>query len=402
MLTGALVLCTFVLLLPKAITDARFTLIFGMLGFALAQMSVPAEYSPVDPRFLAVVAIVIRFVGDRVPGVSLKVPTRKYQVHTLVIIAICSLIGLSLCSMVWSQSVSRTAIYSASWLVAIVFFWQHLRSIGRSELIRLMRWFLGVTVAACVVALVAGFQGAWIAGRAAGLMTNANGLGLVCMLLVGMNFRLAPVRSILASILPIGVLLLTGSRASLLGVAVIVLWFVLHRPGLRILSIFAGPLVLLVTVDLFRSVSDVSGGAPLILRTNNSRGENWAIAWEAMLELPVGVGGGVYDGGAAANSYLALGADFGVVLAAILLLLYAGAYWRATGGDTAVRGLLLGGLANAIFEGWLFTGGSLYTAVLLALVLSSDRADNKLRRPATNGRNPVLSANRVVGLRSSA
>lgn len=372
MLAAGVGLLLFVVLLPVLLNDPRATLLLGLAGFAGALMRVPSEASPVDLRVVVALAIVVRLVGDVALG-EVKDPFKVSVVRRPVIFAVLLLVVLSLASILWTQSTGRTLVYIGSWLGALVFGVQHLRRIGQDVMIRLVRWFLGVIVALSAVSLVTGFvPKAWVQGRAAGVLVNANGLGIVCLMFIGLTLRLPLGKALLLSVVPAGVLLATASRASLLGLVVMIVWVVLHRPAWRFIAIFCAPLILVLGFDLLGgALSDSSSAGVLILRTNNSRGPNWVATQEVIANSWHGVGAGVYPGGFAANSYLALGADFGIYLALLILIVFLVAYWQATRDDFVLRAFLLGSLANAIFEGWLFTGGSLYTFILVVLMCSA-------------------------------
>ncbi|HSH59606.1 MAG TPA: O-antigen ligase family protein [Acidimicrobiales bacterium] len=106
-----------------------------------------------------------------------------------------------------------------------------------------------------------------------------------------------------------------------------------------------------------------------IFRSDNSRAEQWQGALEAgSSRSVVGVGLDAYEFDAASSYFKAL-ADLGFIGVAASAVAVRGA-WRHARGSSAMRAAAVGGLTNAVFESWLFAGGSLF-AVLFWLIMES-------------------------------
>lgn len=275
------------------------------------------------------------------------------------------LTALAGASIVWSDDRATTvnALIGLSAVFAI--WWVSIRAMKPEDVLSTLSWFLGaVLVLSAAIVLVGGGQ---LGGRARGLFGNPNGLGL-CILL---SLPVILARSGRRAVWLVGLLSLlirTASRAAVAGILCeIMILAAPKRTGLRkalvlgsvgAVAIAVGWLLLNgpATVDVTRQQDQNSS----IRRRTDSRSAQWTVAVEqirAHLPLGTGMGAGTID---TASSYLKLGLEGGLVGSSlgVLTLLSAG---RATSRmDKWGAAFVAGGLANALFESWLFVGGSFF------------------------------------------
>ncbi len=320
-------------------------------------------------------------------------------------VAFAAFLALALASAVYSVdpelSFKRALSVLLFGMVVFLYFW---RQTDRAQ----VRMDLAAFVASLVPVVYLAEAGyallvpdhAFLGGRLRGLSGNPNGLGELVMITLPLVYwdllrRRPGGRRILAAgtlALGLGLLVLSGSRASFLalGVAVLLMTYRLApRYFLGMLLAVAALFVLERTYHGPLSAAPAPGAQPgLAERLADyadpaGREEAWAKAWRMGLERPVwGHGFGTarqtfgelefarHSGGYPHNFVLHVFLDLGFVGVAAVLVLHVvlisyavrclgrGRARAETGLPALAGALYLAGLANALFESWMFSAGS--------------------------------------------
>jgi O-antigen ligase len=330
---------------------------------------------PFDTRplgLLAVLALAVLHPAE---------PTTSFMTkHHRTLLGVVPLVAVMAISLAWTVDLRRSIDVVASWAILLSV---GMIVLGRMALRDVHRAANGVLIGVLVVssALVAGRYPAAMSGeRAQGLMSNPNGLGIVCALSIPAILSARRRGSVLFLVVPLTLVVISGSRSGVLACLVALSIFAYHRAGQRgrlLLTPFLALIPLTASDSLAQFASERSN-LPLF-RTNDSRGELWRQVWELHQERPwLGLGAGALDivGG---NSYLKALAELGylgALAAAIAVGSYTAIAWRRP--DSA--SFLLAGLASAFFESWLFAAGSFYAVVTYLMLLAwKVEGDNRAR-----------------------
>ena len=279
-------------------------------------------------------------------------------------------------SAAWSVAPARTLSAALAWilLLAALFVFSQVLSLPTMRDISLRIASLVLLLSA--LAVVLGAPWAFAGGRATGVLTNANGIGVLCALTVPWlldrpRSRTRWVGLGVATLL----LLMSGSRAGALG-AVLGVLVVAWRSGL-------GRMRLLLALVSAATVWGLSGldfadlnFTSSLFRTNNSREDLWVLSMEHFSDQPYrGIGFGALDliGG---SSYVKLAAELGVLGIALAIAVMAPIIRRARESSVAL-GTAIAGLANAAFESWLMAAGSFYSLLFFTAVLTIDSGEDE-------------------------
>lgn len=288
-------------------------------------------------------------------------------------------------TILWSIERTRTSAAAASWIIVLSALTLFARTVPARDRVRGIQWALATVLFLSAAATLSGLPSAFEGGRAVGIMTNANGLGVVCVLAAPL-LVLHPKRLFRFSAWIVIAYLIgaSDSRGGLLGATAgvaILLWSRL-TPAYRVLVL--GPLVagaLYVSTIDFATLSPGSGG---LLRTNNSREAEWRALIDVFLANPfAGTGFGSQSG--LGSSYFKLAAETGILGLALGSLFL----WRVS---SVVRhypvalAVLGASLVNAAFEGWVFAAGSAYAVILAATLV------------AAAGTQPVSQSSAKIGI----
>lgn len=232
-------------------------------------------------------------------------------------------------------------------------------------------WTLVLLVTGLVLFAV-GISEAMGGPRVRGLMGNAQGAGIIALICIGVAPMLGRRAFIVAWPLAIFTIILAQSRAAALGcvvlIAVLIGYWIKKKTGVVGLLAFS----LLTSLPLlWLGLSLELTGETGLIRFNNSRTVVWEPLLTAFITHPwAGVGWASYESGVE-SSYLKVLAELGIigffiVSAAAIILVKQFSRLQVTG-----LALALGILVNAVFEGWLLTGGSAYAWAVWLLAAST-------------------------------
>lgn len=358
---------TLIVLSAIAVVPVAFVLCYYHPRFAwsafLASMLLPMLQFGVDGRPAAVFVVVTQIAASRlrIRGALRGACLRTWQGYLCLVI-------LFIATLVWSVDRGRTVEALSAWfviLVAVPVFMARL--VGRT-MVRITVGVVFVVVAASAAIVLIGLPSGFVGGRAVGLMTNANGLGVLCgllvpMVLAGRHWKTAVVVIPMVSYL----IVMSQSRGGMLAAGVGLAIFVWMKAGHlgRLLTL---PVAVIAGVWIaqwdFWSVSRSEG----LIRTYNSRSTEWALLIKEFRERPwVGSGYGTQDG--LGSSYLKLAAELGmlgIAAGCCVLAILVVSSWRST----VTLPTLAAALTNGIFEGWLLAAGSAYAVILVVVVVA--------------------------------
>lgn len=272
-------------------------------------------------------------------------------------------------SVVWSLAPLRTALSASAWVILLLFIFTF-RSLLDTRAIRI-RVFYILLFFFCANVLFSFISLGWVGGRLVGVFLNANSTGIFTFLLIGTALWMG--KRYWIWIIPTGVIAiaLTGSRASLLAVIVLLMVVFLARADWRVrapLILFAiavgGPVVFWA----WQQTTKIEAEGSSILRTNNSRDSVWSAATTFIKENPIlGAGYRATPEIIGSSSYLKLLAEFGFAFAGAGIILAVFYIWWSRF-DIVMLGITSGTLVNTIFEDWLLTAGApmliVYTVIL--------------------------------------
>lgn len=218
-------------------------------------------------------------------------------------------------------------------------------------------------------AIVIGVDFASRAGRVQGIMGNANGFGILALILLGTAAIYRTRWIVFAAPAAALVVLLSESRASAL--AFLLMGTVLLAHSLRrrfgrvaVFSVVAFAVVM-AALGATLITWDSSTG---LLRGTRSRDSVWSLLWQDFQRNPWGGRGWNGQSSGYESIYLATIAQLGIVgfvivISAVAVLLVRLSTWGIAGVTLA-----LGVLVNSAFEGWLLAGGSAYAWAVWLLV----------------------------------
>jgi hypothetical protein len=257
-------------------------------------------------------------------------------------------------SIVWSLGRSNTLTSVTGLALGLVVVTAIVKAFSPEEIeARLRRYADVIVLLSVAVAPVVPMVGT----RVAGIFANPNTVGLMIALLlpwvlVGRKFW-SPM-----PLLTIGLLVASGSRAGLAAVAVQVL--VLTLRGRHRLILKLGAAMAVGVLLLAASGQRLQTSTAEIRRRDDSRTSTWLRALPEVGARPLGGTGYGAEEVDVANSYLKLAVELGGlgILCGLPPLLLAVARTRRS--STAASLAIVGGLVNAVFESWLFAGGTVY------------------------------------------
>lgn len=231
-----------------------------------------------------------------------------------------------------------------------------------------------------------------LGGRTRGIFTNPNSLAVFLVLVVPFLFT-GKWKVFGFAAFPL--LVLTASRAGsvacLVEVAVLLASTWGSRGPRRVLlgTLVAGAIWL--GISALQEPLTSTGTAPTLLRYEDSRSEHWQTALNLWWTAPVKGVGADANRIDAANSYLKLLTELGVVGVVAAAPLVSCLVRRFVRGTPEIAAFSAGAAVNAVFESWLFTAGSLFFLMLwLPMTYGDARSRDPLRHrvpdPATHAR----------------
>ena len=282
--------------------------------------------------------------------------------------------------MAWSDAVGTTAESAIALLNMWAIVWAAPRVLGPETL---RKYLLGALAAITVLSAAAALLPyGRTGGRVSGITGNPNSLALVLLLLV----PLAMTRRSTRSLVPVALLILIGtaSRGALLGIVAESLLVIraIGRRAMRWLMFLAVGVTL--TVGAFAvlredvTTMEAQAENPSLVRTDNSREEQWRSAVSAVRAAPLlGAGWDAYPLDPA-SSYLKILTELGIIGSVLLVSVFRHVRAAARQGGTAIAAVALGGLINAVFESWLLVGGSFFSLVFWLVLSSVQLSDEDL------------------------
>lgn len=349
--------------LPILIRTSRTPLPFVLFS-ALYLFPLLNFPSPMDTRLLA-----LGVAASQLPY-AIKTGKLTWKGSSLAPILVISSYGaLSLVSFTWSidpQSTLSATVGTILTLVGVLIFSS---TLSHRVILRVTLVFLLVV---CGISLLAGLitpNFAIEAGRLRGVLGNANGLGVLAAF--GALLSASARRNIPLVTFFVGVLLLTGSRGSLLAAAAGLLVFALLPAPSR--KIGPGPSAFFIacagvgmSVLYFTLKPDWS-----IFRTNDSRTEVWrGLIPYVEAYWPFGSGAGTLEQ-FSTNSLLKSVSELGFV-GLILVCAYLCTLALAAKGSRAQLSVWTMGAFATTVESWLLAGGSYYSFLFLAILARSE------------------------------
>lgn len=280
--------------------------------------------------------------------------------------------ALAMSSTLWSDLPGNTAEAGLSLVGMAALVWASGRLFDGRQIRDYLVSLLGIVVllSAAAAFLPIGHVGL----RVSGVTGNPNALGLIVVLFLPLAALSQRSKPLLAVALVL--LILSASRAA--GLAAIAELLVLvasiSRTGLRrfLFIILAAGLGigswLLIRTSNTDPLADTA--APSITRLEDSRMDLWADNVTSFAQRPtVGTGWDAYRPDTA-NSYLKTLVEAGIAGLILLVVTMRHVARQARAGPAAVSAIAVGGLVNAVFESWLFVGGSFF-ALVFWLTISS-------------------------------
>lgn len=275
-------------------------------------------------------------------------------------------------SIVWSLAPLQTALSASAWVILLLFIYTF-RSLLDAATIRRSVFFilLAFFFASAVLSFV---PLGWVGGRLVGIFINANSTGIFTFLLVGLSLWMG--KRYWIWIIPAGtlVVILTGSRASLLAIVVMLTVVLIGRADWRMRIPIAGLAISIggpIAFWAWQQTQNINVESSSVLRTNNSRESVWGLAIEFIQTNPIlGAGYRATPEGIGSSSYFKLLAEFGFAFAGFGITLAIFYIWWSRF-DIVMLGITCGTLVNTIFEDWLLTAGAPMLIVYLVVLCSS-------------------------------
>ncbi|AGS35335.1 hypothetical protein B841_09310 [Corynebacterium maris DSM 45190] len=335
------------------------------LGLGLSLLSVTQFGHPAMRVALAVVLLphlpaAIKKIRETTP--SVLPPLLPFSIFTV----------LAFVSLLWSRMPMDTLTAAGAWVILLLFLLTFRTLLSAETIRRTVFLVLLVIVAVCAVFLL--LPDGWWEGRARGMFTNANTLGIVTFLFVGSSLWRGLKTWLWA--VPAGLVLITatGSRAALMAAIVTLLVVLGAQLGWRYRIVLAGvaipvlyPLYFWVTWAL----EQLSADSTSILRTSNTRSDRWEAAVEFIsVNRWLGAGHGATPFMVDHNSYFRLFAEFGMILSFVGVFVVLSYVWWSRR-DPVMLALTVGVLVNTFFEDWLLSAGASMLGVYLILLLST-------------------------------
>lgn len=363
--------------LPFLVLHPRLALGCWLAAFFSPVVHLPISGTPLpDLRSLSGLVVI---------ALALRALLRVSQAEsssTLFPFALLPLAVFSALTLIWSINPEKTRGSAQAWLVLAI----GLILIGRqisSKVIyeTTMRLVCGA-VAASALAFAAGLPSSMAGGRARGIMSNANGLAILCSIAVPYLLTKRDWRVKALSLVPLALVFVTGSRAGALALLVGAATVTFRSMPFARRAI-AAPFVVGGGYGAYVAIREfaLSGQSTiLVVRTNDSRLTVWREAFDQFERnrwFGVGFGALPTESG---SSWLKILSEGGIVGATAALVLTATALW-ASRRSIAGFAILMAGVVDATFEGWLFTAGSIY-AVIFYLVATGSTTTSQSRENA--------------------
>lgn len=330
-----------------------------------------------DPRY-AVVFFVLLLALARKPRSSVRV--RVW--YSGLVRPLGALLTYGALSLLWSQGRADTIAWTGGMSLALLFIAVTVQRIPNTILLQCLRVFCIMGLVGCLFFTLF-IPSSMVGQRAAGMFGNPNSLGLFVVLSLPLLVR-GKRQTVIVIAVALFLVYRSGSRASgiALGLELIYLAYTaLPRRSIGITVLAMSPVLavsaaLIVHSQLGSPTAVTNSDPGSILRTSDSRLDAWRTARQESRSTPlagVGMGAGRVE---VANSYLQLLYEAGWIGTIIGFSVLVGLGRLAlTGGPPAIA-LLLGSLSNALFESWLFAGGSLFFVLLWLTIISLSARPN--------------------------
>lgn len=345
------------LLVLVALFHPRLAVVLVLVCYTLPVLSTNAVSLPTEAR-LGALPFVFLLVCRAAMRPACKPSRANIRLQRL--LAVVALLAMA--SGLWSPNPVGTVEAAGGVVLVWLTLWAMSRLMTPRETVGILWPFLVVVVLASASVTITGLLLA--PGGASGIFENPNTLGLMCVLTL--PFCLERGRAgVLIGIVALWLMFESASRASALAAVVGLLYvaFLLRQRSARVAAWMLGfALVgLLVNGLLVERVGETASKSMLV--TMDTRSRFWEVGMEAARAHPLtGVGFGTgtlaFDG---ANSYISMLAALGVSGLVVVVLLFPLVVWptlrvRRT---TVYGAVVIGGLVNAVFEAWLFSGGTI-------------------------------------------
>lgn len=327
---------------------------------------------PVDPRFAAIPWIALLFHRSR--ACEKRPLTRVQRFGTL---APAPVAVLALLSALWSVDPVESISTAAGLAMMTLVLSSTCRLLSHEEILSVVRLLGYLIIIPSLLVVLAGLDNS--PDRVTGVFANPNGLAFILMLSLPALMRRRAIDLIVGVI---GAILLVGagSRASALGLTTALLYWLLATRQNRLkvggLALTACAAVF-VAQGFFTSMAGYFDGAVTVLtRTDDSRTGVWTNGIEVFQENKLGgVGAGIapYNVG---SSYIGAAATLGLpglILTIAVATGIAVAALKTTPGPANC--MILAGLVNSFFEGWLFSGGNGLTMAFWCALLALHNQD---------------------------
>lgn len=347
---------------------------------------------------------------------SWRLPRRKpaaFDAFCLVFLTLAA--ASTLYSIAPSLTLLRTATVALLYVVAFWTAWHYANAVGEERLTDMLIAPASLVflagIAYWILAGVGTFttsNAAWSGGRFRGILANPNAVGMMGILFLPLVVsrymrRRRPVDLVLLTLIG-GSVVLSGSRNGVLTASISVLYLVLRSKAWKAGFVIAGlTTILYLSMTTYFSFEDVAvtpGIARLApsddLYAGGGRVEAWQVAIPIIRQnLLLGRGFGTEElifrgmkfrqhvGAYVHNSYLGLAYQLGLIGASLLFLplfgLFIGRQFRRNRTTLRIVGyeaVLLGGIAAAFLESWIYSVGNAFAFpfwICVMLLLRSSR-----------------------------
>jgi hypothetical protein len=258
--------------------------------------------------------------------------------------------------------------------LAVAVYVTALRCARREVVVAVFTWSLSLCLLG-IVAWALGLSFASESWRVRGLIDNANGTGVLALILFGSSILAGRRAWIVGVLVALPVVYMSGSRSAALAIlttAAVLLGVWLVKSGRR-----ASALILVLVLVLLLAMFVRSGGqddTTGLFRSYNSRAGIWS-GFLDLYRLHPFAGVGWAQAGAAENFYLKSLAELGTIGVVVVVAVAAMLIRRMSFYGIAGLALALGVLVNAGFEGWLLVGGSGYAWSTWLMAAAAENSD---------------------------
>jgi hypothetical protein len=302
-------------------------------------------------------------------------------------IALLAWSAISWLSMAWTTEPSRTAEQAIAILVFLASVGLLFTGCAEAEAKRSLAMAGLIVVGASLVLGLVVPSYFEVQERIRGLFFNANGAGLFCVLMLHCRNWLGRRASWALLVLAGALIVLSGSRASMVGAAVLLSSEQLLSPRRWGRPIAVVSLLLVCAAIISGQIRPDAFG-----RTENTRADPWNLGVErSFAHLPLGLGGGAAQE-EYGNTLLLMTVNLGIPGTALVLVFY-GSLLTMGLRHRQMLPLALSVVVHSQFEGWILTGGSPFFLVLVLCFSTAEPTAPRIgerRRSLEPPPNPVI------------